>query len=48
MVIGGALWGLFPRAAEAVLSADIQTMASNAGCPLGTFAGGKIPFICFD
>lgn len=48
MVIGGALWGLFPRAAEAVLSADIQTMASNSGCPLGTFAGGKIPFICFD
>ncbi len=48
MVIGGSLWSLFPRSAEAVLSADIQTMATNAGCPLGAFAGGKIPFIGFD
>lgn len=48
MVIGGSLWSLFPRTAKAVLSSDIQTMATNAGCPIGAFAGGKIPFICFD
>ncbi|GAB4358371.1 MAG: hypothetical protein Kow006_26760 [Gammaproteobacteria bacterium] len=48
IAIGGALWNLFPRWAEAALSPDIQTMATNAGCPIGGFAGGKIPFICFD
>ncbi len=48
MVMGGALWGLFPRLAQAVLSTDIQTMATGAGCPLGASAISKVPFICFD
>lgn len=48
VVMGGALWGLFPRVAQALLSTDIQNMATSAGCPLGAFAGGKVPFICFD
>lgn len=50
MVLGGSIFSLFanPRAAEAALSADIQSMAAAAGCPLNTISGGKIPFIAFD
>ncbi len=50
MVLGGGIFSLFanPRAAQAALSADIQTLAANAGCPVNTFTGGKIPFIAFD
>ncbi len=51
LVAGGALLGLLgnPRLAQAALSADLQALATNAGCPLdGLGSGGKIPFICFD
>jgi len=51
IVTGGALLSLLgnPRLAQAELSADLLTMAADAGCPLeGLGAGGKIPFICFD
>lgn len=50
MVAGSSVYSLFanPRAAQAALSADIQTLANSAGCPVGTLAGSKIPFICFD
>ncbi len=51
MVAGGALLSLLgnPRLAQAALSDDLLTMASDAGCPLtGLGASGKIPFICFD
>ncbi|MCF6364489.1 MAG: general secretion pathway protein GspF, partial [Gammaproteobacteria bacterium] len=51
IVTGGALLSLLgnPRLAQAALSDDLLTMASDAGCPLeGSGAGGKIPFICFD
>ena len=50
MVLGGSVFSLFanPRAAQAALSGDIQTLATSSGCPVNTFAGGKIPVICFD
>ncbi|HID50208.1 MAG TPA: general secretion pathway protein GspF [Chromatiales bacterium] len=50
MVLGGSVFSLFanPRAAQAALSSDIQTLADSSGCPVGTFSGGKIPVICFD
>ncbi len=50
IVTGGALLSLLgnPRLAQAALSGDLQTLATNAGCPLTGLAGGKIPFICFD
>ncbi len=50
MVTGGGVFSLFanPRAAYADLASDIQTLATQSGCPIGSFAGGKIPFICFD
>lgn len=50
LTIGGSLFSLFanPRMARAALSADLQTLATNSGCPLGTALTGKIPFICFD
>ena len=50
LVLGGGVLSLFanPRAAMAELSADLQQLASDAGCPLGSFSGGKIPFIAFD
>ncbi|MDT8383703.1 MAG: hypothetical protein RRB22_04745 [Gammaproteobacteria bacterium] len=50
LTIGGSLFSLFanPRLARAALSADLQTLAANSGCPLGSALAGKIPFICFD
>ncbi len=51
VVAGGALLSLLgnPRLAQAALSGDLQTLATDAGCPLnGLGSGGKIPFICFD
>jgi hypothetical protein len=50
MVTGGSIFSLFanPRAAHAELAQDIKDLATAAGCPVGTFSGGKIPFICFD
>lgn len=49
MVTGGALLNLFlPQEVQAALSADITTMGSTAGCPVGVGGNLKIPFICFD
>lgn len=50
VTLGGSLFSLFanPRMAQAALSSDLQTLAASSGCPLGTTASGKIPFICFD
>ncbi len=57
VALGGSLFSLFanPRAAQAALSADLETLAAsltlpgNANCTLGGLgAGNKIPFICFD
>jgi len=50
LVMGGGIFSLFanPRTAYAALSADILQLATDSGCPVGTFTGGKIPFICFD
>ena len=49
-VLGGGLFSLFanPRAAQAELSTDLQTLADSINCTLGGLGGGKIPFICFD
>ncbi|HID82508.1 MAG TPA: general secretion pathway protein GspF [Chromatiales bacterium] len=51
MVLGGSLISLFanPRAAEAALSSDLQTLAASINCSLGGLSGAqKIPYICFD
>jgi len=50
LVMGGGIFSLFanPRSVHAALSSDIQQLAIDSGCPVGTFTGGKIPFICFD
>ena len=46
---GGALSLLAnPNAAQAALSADITSLASEIGCQIGAGSGGKMPFICFD
>ena len=49
IVMGGSLFSLFanPRAAQAALSGDLQTLATNTNCVLGG-AGTGIPIICFD
>ena len=50
MVASGGVFSLFanPRAAYAQLSADIEQLAADSGCPIQNFTGGSIPFICFD
>jgi hypothetical protein len=50
ITLGGSLFSLFanPRAAQAALSSDLQTLAASTGCALGGVGAGKIPFICFD
>ncbi len=50
MVMGGSIFSLFanPRAAQAALSSDLDSLATSIGCSLGGVGGGKIPFICFD
>lgn len=50
IVLGGSLFSLFanPRAAQAALSGDLQTLATNTSCELGGLGAGRIPFICFD
>ena len=47
-VIAPTLFGLFanPRAAQAALSPDLQTL--KAGCGFAVQGAGKIPFICID
>ncbi|HFB66030.1 MAG TPA: general secretion pathway protein GspF [Aeromonadales bacterium] len=47
-VTAGSIFSLFanPRAAQAALSADIETL--KAACGIATQGAGKIPFICFD
>ena len=49
VTLGGSIFSLFanPRAAQAALSSDLQTLASNTNCELGGLGVG-IPFICFD
>ncbi len=49
MVAGGGILSLFanPRAAQAALSSDLQSLAASAACGLGAL-GTNIPFICFD
>jgi len=50
IVASGGVFSLFanPRAAYAQLSADIEQLAADSGCPIQNFTGGSIPFICFD
>ncbi len=47
-VIAPTLFGLFanPRAAQAALSPDLETL--KAGCGFAVQGAGKIPFICID
>lgn len=49
ITLGGSLFSLFanPRAAQAALSPDLQTLATSVNCDLGGLGVG-IPFICFD
>ena len=49
IALGGSLFSLFanPRAAQAALSTDLQTLATSTNCTLGGL-GTNIPFICFD
>ncbi len=48
VVTAPTLFGLFanPRAAQAALSADLETL--KASCGISVQGAGKIPFICFD
>jgi hypothetical protein len=48
MVVAPTLFGLFadPRAAQAALSSDLQTLKTS--CGIAVQGAGKIPFICFD
>jgi hypothetical protein len=47
-VVAPTVLGLFanPRAAEAALSSDLQTLKQS--CGIAVAGAGKIPFICFD
>jgi hypothetical protein len=47
-LLGGSVFSLFanPRAAQAALSADLQSIRNT--CGISTQGAGKIPFICFD
>ncbi len=47
-LLGGSVFSLFanPRAAQAALSADLQSIRNS--CGISTQGAGKIPFICFD
>ena len=50
VTLGGSLFSLFanPRAAQAALSSDLNTLAGSIpGCSLGA-TSTQIPFICFD
>jgi len=47
-VLAPSIFGMFanPRAAQAALSPDLQTLKQS--CGIATQGAGKIPFICFD
>lgn len=49
MGLGTSVFSLFanPKVAHA-LSADINQLAADSGCPVSAFAGQQVPFICFD
>jgi hypothetical protein len=50
-VLTGGVLSLFanPNEAMAALSADVNQLATDLGCPAGGTGGvGKVPFICFD
>jgi hypothetical protein len=48
LVAGGGVFSLFanPRAAQAALAPDLETLKSQ--CGIAVQGAGKIPFICFD
>lgn len=48
LVMGPTIFSLFanPRAAQAALSSDLQTLKTS--CGISVAGAGKIPFICFD
>jgi hypothetical protein len=50
VTMGSTFFSLFanPRAAQAALSSDLQTLATSTNCSLGGLGAGRIPFICFD
>lgn len=51
MLLSGGAFSLFsnPRAAQAAVASDLESLATDIGCSVGGLTGDKkIPFICFD